>query len=242
VDTGQEQAVANRDHHEGHQEAADEAGDGRDELGEVLVMPHGLVVQDTGGLFGEDVETGGAEDEGGEGEERGQEPGSRASPPGQAQGPVVLAPHRAHHQGAPVGADDHQEEDAGKHVEDGEGGQQLAGEATQRPVVVTGQRQGQEGQGQAAEEVGHGEVEEPDAVHRAPQLETGHPDDSSVAQNAQEEDDGVERQDGTVAVRDFIAIKIIHGVVTIQAGVIEGIIGHREVHPLPAPNLETTLC
>lgn len=94
---------------------------------------------------------------------------------------MFLAPDWLEYQKTAVQADGSQQEDAGKHVEDDNGGDELAKEPAIGPVSLESQMDQGEGQGETAEKVSHGEVEKPDCVHRPLHLQTSHPQHQPVA-------------------------------------------------------------
>lgn len=78
---------------------------------------------------------------------------------------MILAPDWLEYQKTAVEADGSKQKDAGKHVKDDDGGDELAEEPAIGPVSLKSQVSKGEGQGEAAEKVRCGEVEKPNCVH-----------------------------------------------------------------------------
>lgn len=98
---------------------------------------------------------------------------------------MVLAPDwLVHHQTA-VQANGSKQEDTGKHVEDNDGRDKFAQEQAIGPVSSENQVSHGEGQGEAAEEIGQGEVEEPDCVHGPLHLHASDPQHQPIAWQSQ---------------------------------------------------------
>ena len=125
-----------------------------------------------------------------------QEPRPRARPRRQPRPPVVLAPDGPGDQHQAVQADEHQQQHAAVHGEVEEALEEGAGDGAEVPVVVVGQRHHEDGEEEAAQEVGQGEVEEPDRGDGAVHAARRHPHHQRVAGDAQHEDQGVEEQVG----------------------------------------------
>ena len=80
---------------------------------------------------------------------------------------MILAPDWPEYQQTAVQTNGSQQEDTGKHVEDDDGGDELAQEPAVGPVSLENQVDQGEGQGEAADEVSQGEMEKPNCVHRS---------------------------------------------------------------------------
>lgn len=78
---------------------------------------------------------------------------------------MILTPDWFEDQKTTIEANGSQQEDAGKHVEDDDGGDELAEEPAIGPVSLENKVSQGEGQGEAAEEVCQGEMKKPDCVH-----------------------------------------------------------------------------
>lgn len=78
---------------------------------------------------------------------------------------MILAPDWLEYQKTAVQANGGQQEDAGKHVEDNGGGDELAQEPAVGPASLESQVNQGEGQGEAAEKVSQGEMEKPNCAH-----------------------------------------------------------------------------
>lgn len=129
-------------------------------------------------------------EEGRAAQKEGEDPDNTADGGCKPDCPVILAPDGFGHQEAPVNADGGEEEDAGKHVENDGRGENLAEEPAEGPALAEGQLSDGEGQGEAADEVGDRQVQEPDRVDRSLHLQDDRPDDQEVSREAQEEGDG----------------------------------------------------
>lgn len=129
-------------------------------------------------------------EEGRAAQKEGKDPDNPADCGRQPDRPVILTPDGFGHQEAPVNADGGEEEDAGKHVENNGRGENLAEEPAKGPALVEGQLSDGERQGEAADEVGDRQVQEPNRVHRSLHLQGNRPDDQAISGEAQEEGDG----------------------------------------------------
>lgn len=191
-------AVADENHHEGDEEPTQEACDDHGfvpqppeparRLGRVI-LGQGEIIVTAGDVSGTDHgvpkhEVRGAEQES-------QEPRPQRHPGRQLRAPAVVAPDREGHGNAAVDADDSEEEDAGKHVEEGDGAVQLAQELPKRPVEAQGGVGDAEGQEEGKDEVSNGQVEEPDGIHGLLHLEACNPDDEAVPCHPQQTGDAV---------------------------------------------------
>lgn len=125
-------------------------------------------------------------------EEESQDPRPQRDPGRQLRTPVVVRPDRKGHRNAAVHADDRQEEDTGKHVEERNGAVQLAQELPKRPVEAQGSVGDAEGQEKGEDEVSNGQVEEPDRVHRLLHLEACNPDDKTIPCHPQQTGNAVD--------------------------------------------------
>lgn len=88
-------------------------------------------------------------------------PRPQRDPGRQLRAPAVVGPHGEGHGHTAVHADDHQEEDTGEHVKEGDGAVQLAQQLPKGPVEVQSGVGNAEGQEKGEDEVGDGQVEEP---------------------------------------------------------------------------------
>lgn len=96
---------------------------------------------------------------------KGQHPDTATDGEGCSHAPVILAPDWLMDYQTAVQANGSKQEDTGKHVEDNDGWDKFAQEQSIGPVSSENQVSQGEGQGEAAEEIGQGEMEEPNCVH-----------------------------------------------------------------------------
>lgn len=96
---------------------------------------------------------------------KGQHPDTGTDGEGRSHAPVILAPDWLMYYQTAVQANGSKQEDTGKHVEDNDGWDKFAQEQSIGPVSSENQVSQGEGQGEAAEEIGQGEMEEPNCVH-----------------------------------------------------------------------------
>lgn len=106
---------------------------------------------------------------------------------------MVLGPNWEHDWQAAVDTDDDQEEDAAEHVEEHDGGGELAHEAAKDPLLHrhVGDAEWEEG---AEDEVGDRQAQVPGGVDRLPHLEARDPDDQRISTEAQQKNDHADHQ------------------------------------------------
>lgn len=152
-------------------------------------------------------------------EQDSQDPGPQCNPGRQLRAPVVVRPDRKGHGNAAVNADDCQEEDAGKHVEEGNGAVQLAQELPKRPVEAQGGVGDAEGQEKGKDEVSYGQVEEPDGIHRLLHLEACNPNDEAVPCDPQQTGDAVHHHGQDVhGLLEARVVVMVSGIVRLLCG------------------------
>lgn len=123
------------------------------------------------------------------GKEPRQENGERCLP----DRAMVLGPNRQHDRHEAVDADDHQEEDAAEHVEEHDEGGEFAHEEAEDPFLQ-GRVGDAERQGGAEDKVGYGQAQVPGGVDRPLHLEARDPDDQSISEEAQQEDEHADHE------------------------------------------------
>lgn len=188
--------VADGDDQEGKQEAHQEAVDGDKPGAEWRVHRHALPLDlarfDLLGV-----------DELGDAAEHSQAPDQEAAQGALPRAALVLAPDGPADQQPAVHADEHQLQDAAEHQQVEKALDQRAGQRPKVPVVVVGQRHHEQGQRQAAEQVGQGQVQEPDGRDGTLHAEAGHPDHHGIPGNAQQDHQSVEEQRGDLQGLDL---------------------------------------
>lgn len=129
-----------------------------------------------------------AEDGGEKAHRDGEEPADEHNDGRHLHSAMVLSPDRKQDGDTAVDADDDQEEDAAEHVEEHDGGGELAHEAAEDPLLHrhVGDVEREEG---AEDEVRDGEAHVPGGVDRLLHLEARNPDDQSVSTEAQQKND-----------------------------------------------------
>lgn len=115
-----------------------------------------------------------------------QGPNANTDKEGPSHLAMILAPDRPVYHQTAVQANGSEQENAGKHVEDDDGGDELTQEEAIGPVSPENHVNQREGQGQAAEEISQRQVEKPNRVHRALHLQAGYPQHQPVARQPQE--------------------------------------------------------
>lgn len=106
---------------------------------------------------------------------------------------LVLRPNWKHDRDTAVDTDDNQEEDAAEHVEEHDGGGELAHEAAKGPLLHhhVGDAEREEG---AEDEVRDCEAQVPGGVDRLLHLEARNPDDQGISAKAQQKNEHTDHQ------------------------------------------------
>lgn len=179
--------VADHDHQEGEEESQQKAGGGDGPPAQHRVDGHTLPLVLPGFNFL-------GEDELGDASEQSQDPDGEAAPGSQPGPAVVLAPDGfADHQPA-VDADQNQLQDAAVHHQVEQAFHQRARQGAKVPLVVMGQRHHEQREGEAAQEVRQGQVQEPHRGHVPGHAEARHPDHHRVPGDTQQHHQGVEAE------------------------------------------------
>lgn len=233
-------AVADENHHEGDEEPTQEPCDDHGFvphppqparlLGRVIIRQCKIIVT-TGDIPGTDH--GVPKDQVWGAEQDSQDPRPQSNPGRQLRAPAVVGPDGEGHGNAAVNADDRQEEDAGKHVEEGDGAVQLAQELPKGPVEAQGGVSDAEGQEEGEDEVSYGQVEEPDGIHRLFHLEACNPNDEAVPCHPQETGDAVHHHGEDVhGLLEARVVVMVSGVLRLLRGAAgrEGRGGRGAVH------------
>ncbi|KAF3848222.1 hypothetical protein F7725_021250 [Dissostichus mawsoni] len=108
--------------------------------------------------------------------------------------PFVLTPHGPADQHPAVHTDQNQLQDAAVHHQVKQAFHQRAGQGSEVPVVVVGQRHHEQRQREAAQEVRQRQVEEPEGGDGVRHAEARHPDHHSVPGDPQQDHQAVENQ------------------------------------------------
>lgn len=108
--------------------------------------------------------------------------------------PAVLTPDGFFNKHQAIQADQNKLQDAAVHHQVEQAFEQRAGQRTEVPVVVMGERDHEQREGEAAQKVSQSQVEEPDGGDRAGHAEPRHPHHHSITRDSQEDHEAVEDQ------------------------------------------------